>query len=68
LTRKTHAFTKSTSTWDALFELALFEHNWLRAHRGLAASRAGCPDDTTSGAPWRWQLDWLSVAGPGKSF
>jgi hypothetical protein len=36
LTRKTHAFAKSTSTWDALFELALFEHNWLRAHPALS--------------------------------
>ena len=32
LTRKTHAFAKSTSTWEALFGLALFEHNWLRSH------------------------------------
>ena len=36
LTRKTHAFAKSTSTWDALFGLALFEHNWLRAHPALS--------------------------------
>jgi IS1 family transposase len=36
LTRKTHAFAKSTWTWDALFGLALFEHNWLRAHRALS--------------------------------
>lgn len=36
LTRKSHAFAKSTSTWDALFELALFEHNWLRAHPALS--------------------------------
>jgi IS1 family transposase len=36
LTRKTHAFAKSTSTWDALFGLALFEHNWLRAHSALS--------------------------------
>jgi hypothetical protein len=38
LTRKTHAFAKSTSTWDALFGLALFEHNWLRAHPALSQS------------------------------
>jgi hypothetical protein len=36
LRRKTHAFAKSTSTWDALFGLALFEHNWLRAHPALS--------------------------------
>jgi hypothetical protein len=35
LTRKTHAFAKSTSTWDALFGLAVFEHNWLRPHPAL---------------------------------
>ncbi len=36
LTRKTHAFAKSTATWDALFGLALFEHNWLRPHPALS--------------------------------
>ncbi len=36
LTRKTHAFAKSTSTWDALFGLALFEHNRLRPHPALS--------------------------------
>ena len=36
LTRKTHAFAKSTSTWDALFGLALFEHDWLRPHPALS--------------------------------
>jgi IS1 family transposase len=36
LTRKTHAFAKSTSTWDALLGLALFEHNWLRPHPALS--------------------------------
>lgn len=36
LTRKTHAFAKSAQTWDALFGLALFEHNWLRAHPALS--------------------------------
>ncbi len=36
LTRKTHAFAKSTSTWEALLGLALFEHNWLRAHPALS--------------------------------
>lgn len=36
LTRKTHAFAKSTSTWDALFGLAIFEHDWLREHPALS--------------------------------
>lgn len=35
LTRKTHAFAKDTTTWDALFSLALFEHNWIRPHNAL---------------------------------
>jgi hypothetical protein len=43
LTRKTHAFAKSTSTWDALFGLALFEHNWLRAHPALSSQPSTVP-------------------------
>jgi hypothetical protein len=35
LTRKTHGFAKEAETWDALFTLALFEHNWLRPHVAL---------------------------------
>ena len=35
LTRKTHAFAKEPATWDAAVGLALFEHNWLRAHPAL---------------------------------
>ena len=35
LTRKTHAFAKTASTWDALLALALCEHNWLRPHPAL---------------------------------
>ena len=35
LTRKTHAFAKEVDTWDALFSLVLFEHNWLRPHIAL---------------------------------
>ena len=35
LTRKTHGFAKETETWDALFSLTLFEHNWLRPHIAL---------------------------------
>jgi hypothetical protein len=43
LTRKTHAFAKSTSTWDALFGMALFEHNWLRAHPALSQPSSSVP-------------------------
>ncbi len=35
LTRKTHAFAKTTATWDALVGLALFAHNWLDPHVAL---------------------------------
>jgi IS1 family transposase len=35
LTRKTHGFAKDVETWDALFSLVLFEHNWLRPHIAL---------------------------------
>lgn len=35
LTRKTHAFAKTTATWDAACALVLFEHNWLRPHIAL---------------------------------
>jgi IS1 family transposase len=35
LTRKTHGFAKEVATWDALFSLAVFEHNWLRPHIAL---------------------------------
>ncbi len=35
LTRKTHGFAKTSATWDAAVRLALFEHNWLRAHPAL---------------------------------
>jgi hypothetical protein len=34
-TRKTHAFAKTVDTWDALLDLAVFEHNWLRPHPAL---------------------------------
>jgi hypothetical protein len=40
LTRKTHAFAKDNATWDALFSLALFEHDWLRPHLALRLSFA----------------------------
>jgi IS1 family transposase len=35
LTRKTHAFAKTATTWDALLAVALFEHHWLRPHPAL---------------------------------
>jgi hypothetical protein len=35
LTRKTHGFAKEVDTWDALFSLTLFEHNWLHPHIAL---------------------------------
>lgn len=35
LTRKTHGFAKQVETWDALYRLTLFEHNWLRPHLAL---------------------------------
>jgi hypothetical protein len=35
LRRKTHAFAKTAQTWDALFGLSVFEHNWLRDHPAL---------------------------------
>jgi IS1 family transposase len=35
LTRKTHAFAKTTTTWDALLDLHIFEQNWLHPHQAL---------------------------------
>ena len=35
LTRKTHAFAKTITTWDALLSLALFTHNWCLPHVAL---------------------------------
>jgi IS1 family transposase len=35
LTRKTHAFAKAIATWDALFGMTLFEHNWIHPHIAL---------------------------------
>jgi hypothetical protein len=44
LTRKTHAFAKTTGTWDARVILCLFEHNWLRPHRALREAGEGLPE------------------------
>jgi IS1 family transposase len=35
LTRKTHAFAKTATTWDALLGLHVFEQNWLHPHLAL---------------------------------
>jgi IS1 family transposase len=35
LTRKTHAFAKTTVTWAALLDLHVFEQNWLHPHPAL---------------------------------
>jgi IS1 family transposase len=35
LTRKTHAFAKMATTWDALLDLHVFEQNWLHPHLAL---------------------------------
>lgn len=67
LTRKTHAFAKETATWDALFNLTLFEHNWLRSHIALRvplaeptnqrryAQRTPAMALDISDHPWTWQ-------------
>ena len=50
LTRKTHAFTKTTQTWDALFGLTIFEHDLLRPHPALSrpsTERGRCYDQHT---------------------
>jgi len=43
LTRKTHAFAKKPTSWDALVWLCLFDHNWMRLHRVLRERVAGLP-------------------------
>ena len=35
LTRKTHAFAKTATTWDALVDLHVFEQTWLHPHPAL---------------------------------
>lgn len=41
LTRKTHAFAKTSDTWDALLGLASFEHNWLHPPPALRRPLVG---------------------------
>ena len=55
LTRKTHAFAKTAQTWDALFGLSVFEHNWLRDHPALREDRPLKLGDATSGVRQRWR-------------
>ncbi len=76
-TRKTHAFAKTGETWDALLDLALFEHNWLRPHPALrvpidAPTHPHAPrfqQRTPAMAldladhPWRW-IDFLAMPIP----
>jgi hypothetical protein len=49
LTRRTHAFAKEITTWDAVSRLALFDHNWLSLHLafwlGLSQPVNGCRYD-----------------------
>ena len=67
-TRKTHAFAKTAETWDALLDLAVFEHNWLRPHPALRSPRDDPPNRQApryeprtpamalglTDHPWRW--------------
>lgn len=64
LTRKTHAFAKTATTWDALLAVHLFEHNWLRPHPALRqplvatdrryAQRTPAMALGLSDHPWTW--------------
>jgi IS1 family transposase len=80
LTRKTHAFAKDVATWDALVSLALFEHNWIRAHRALrralppsVAGRRYEPRTPAmalglAGRPWCWEEFFrFPVGGRGET-
>jgi hypothetical protein len=68
LTCKTHAFAKRVPLRGTLYLgwRCLSTTGYGRTRR--LANRAVCPGDTTSGARQRWQSDWLTIAGPGKSF
>jgi hypothetical protein len=73
LTRKTHAFAKTTTTWDALLGMQLFEHNWLRPHAALRqpAAAAGRHSHLRSPAMalqltnhiWTWE-EFLNLPVP----
>jgi hypothetical protein len=76
-TRKTHAFAKTADTWDALLDLAIFEHNWLRPHPALRVARDDPPNRQAlryeprtpamalglTDHPWRW-TDFLIMPIP----
>jgi hypothetical protein len=77
LPRKPHAFAKTAATWDALLDLALFEHNWLHPHPALRVPlgdpphRRALPFERRTPAmalgltdhPWRW-ADFLAMPRP----
>jgi len=44
LTRKTHAFAKTSRTWDAPVTVRLFEHNRLRPHPALREPAEDLPN------------------------
>ena len=52
-TRKTHAFAKCRATWNALFHLQLFEHNWMRPQRALHQQTPAMVLGLAT-APWSW--------------
>ena len=76
-TRKTHAFAKTVDTWDALLDLAVFEHNWLRPHPALHSPLDAPPNRQApryerrtpamalglTDHPWRW-ADFLARPMP----
>ena len=77
LTRKTHAFAKTVDTWDALLDLAVFEHNRLRPHPALRSPLDDPPNRQApryerrtpamalglTDHPWRW-ADFLAMPTP----
>jgi hypothetical protein len=58
LTRKTHAFARETTTWDALFSLVLFEQYWMHPHIAL---RVPWPNRTTGVASINRHPRWRSI-------
>ena len=68
LTRKTHAFAKKPTSWEALVRLCLFEHNWMRPHRALRERVGGLPGGRRyQPARLPWRLAWLIMFGVGKN-
>jgi hypothetical protein len=76
-TRQTHAFAKTVATWDALLDLAIFEHNWLRPHPALRVALDEPPHGPAprferrtpamalglTDHPWAW-TDFLTMPSP----